>query len=52
MASDDGGDRDLTGTVVAPMSIADIWLGLTLVDNDYGARAESCGGGKRLLSQD
>ena len=31
-------------------SIADIWLGITPVEIDCSARADSCGGRKRLLA--
>ena len=49
---DDGGDFDLTETVGSPTYVADIWLGITLVDTDCGAGAESSGSGKGLLARD
>ena len=52
LASDEGGDRDLTKTVRDPTYVEDIWSGLTLVETDSGARAESCGSGKGLLDWD
>ena len=49
-ASDDRGACELMETVRAPTYVAYIWSGLTLVDTDCGALAESCGNRKRLLA--
>ena len=49
--SNDGGARDLTETVGAPTSVADIWSGIILFDTDCGAGAESCGSRKGLLAR-
>ena len=48
--SNGGGDCELTETVGSPTSIADIWLGLTLVETNCGAGAESYGNRKGLLA--
>ena len=50
--SNGGGARDLTYTMGYPMSIADIWSGLTSVETNCGAGAESCGNRKVLLALD
>ena len=52
MASNKRGARDLTETVGASTSVADIWLGITSVETDCGARAEIYGGRKGLLDRD
>ena len=47
---DDGDACNLMDTVGSLTSVADIWLGHTFVETDYGAGVESCGGGKRSLA--
>ena len=50
--SNNGGASDLTETLGVPAYVAYIWSGITLVETDSGARAESCGSGKGLLDWD
>ena len=52
LVSNNGGASDLMETVGVPAYVAYIWSGLTLVETDSGARAESCGSGKGLLDWD
>ena len=52
MASSDEGARDLTEIKGDLTSVANIWLMLTSVGIDFGARAERYGGRNRLLARD